>query len=119
MNQIMALPLGGKGTRNLRREECDPAMTRPWMGQERATTTEAALIRAPRPSHHEFDLAAGQLPPRFDLAHVSRGRPLIEKRPRRLTGLAPGLGEDFADIAIAPISVPAGAMRAAQTSRSL
>src|SRR5882757_7993424 len=70
-----------------------------------------ALIRTGKPSHREFDVAAGQFAPAFDRAHIGRLRIAVEEvaRPypcyvaRQLEGLA-----QIAVVRLAPGGHPAG-----------
>jgi hypothetical protein len=64
-------------------------------------------IRAFQAPHRELNLAAGQFSPSLDLRHVGCGRPAIEERPRRLTGLIPRLPEGLTGEAIISPGLPA------------
>ncbi|ABE64381.1 hypothetical protein Nham_3653 [Nitrobacter hamburgensis X14] len=78
--------------------------------QTAPTSLENALICALQPLHRKFDLAAWQLSPGLDRAHIRRGRPAFEERPCRLAGLVSGLGEGLSGVTIVcrDLSAPGG-----------
>src|SRR4029078_581715 len=69
------------------------------------------LIRARNAPHREFDVAAGQLAPAFDRAHIGRPRITVEEvarpRPRAVARQREGLAQ-IAVVRLAPGGHPAG-----------